>query len=329
MSMSVQSNPNPLVTDATRSKVPLMGVILLIQVAVVTAAVVGAAVAAIRYYLVYAILAFPAIMGFLAGGAISRAAKIGRVRSVGVVTLFAVLTGLLMYGIYRYGDYFLTRQYVYNVAVDRGYTKTLTPEQIQTKIDDYFVQEGGAPGFIGFVNYNAKLGEGIRLSSSYSSSNTSPLTFTLTGTAAWIYWGVEILLIVGLAAVTARKAVNIPFCEKDSRYFANVILGRVPRESADQFLMQAKASNWRAAAALIAPGRGKVVYPYLAVVVQKCPDCNTNDAPLKVVRKLSSRSKSDRTVLTATLTPAQYDDLSGTASQAAMVNPMSASQGAR
>ncbi|HLY24919.1 MAG TPA: hypothetical protein VKQ72_01180, partial [Aggregatilineales bacterium] len=225
--------------------------------------------------------------------------------------------------VYRYGLYFLVRQEIYNVAVSRGYT----PDQIQQKLDDYFIQEGGAPGFIGFVNYSAKVGEGLRLTSSYSSSNTSPATITLTGTLAWIYWGAEILLVTGLAAYQARKAVNVPFCDKDNKYFASVNLGRVPRESADQFLTQAKAGNWSTAAAMIGSPRGKVIYPHLAVVAQKCPDCNTNPVALKVVRKLSSRSSSDRVVLKTTLTPAQYDELAG-AAQAAMANPVPARQGA-
>src|SRR5579859_4001168 len=107
MSVSTQ---NPLVSDVTRSKVPLMGFILLILVTIITGAVVGGIVAASAFYVVYVIFAFPALMGLIAGGAISRAAKMGKVRSVGMITLFAILTGLLMYGVYRYGEYIFFRQ---------------------------------------------------------------------------------------------------------------------------------------------------------------------------------------------------------------------------
>ncbi|HLY27520.1 MAG TPA: hypothetical protein VKQ72_14345, partial [Aggregatilineales bacterium] len=180
------------------------------------------------------------------------------------------------------------------------------------------VQGGGSSDFIGFLNFSAKEGEGISFTSGYTSTSASNAdTLALTGTAAWIYWAAEILGIALVAAFQARKGAKVPFCNTHNRFLTSVNLGRVPRESADQFMAHAKANNWSGTAALISPAGTRISYPYLAVVAQKCPDCNSNNVPLKVVRKISSRSNSDRIVYKATLTPAQYGDLSG-----APQNPM-------
>jgi hypothetical protein len=288
-----------------RSKVPILGLILLILFSVVIGIAIGALVAAIRVYAhFYLVLAFPIFMGALAGGAISAVAKVGKVRSGAVAIFFGLLAGIIMYGTYRYGQYFLEKQQFYNdhPKVDRA--------QLDVAIDESLKDETGQAGFIGYIISTAK--DGIRIvptSSATSSSSSSNLV--LSGPLAYGYWVVEILIILGVAAATAGKSASVPFCDRDGRFFATQNVGRVPKDSADQFMLMAKAGDWQNATLLLDRSRSKVNYPYLEVRVDKCPACNTNPLPLSIVRKMSSKKNTDKVIFKATLTPTQYGDLVG------------------
>lgn len=288
-----------------RSKVPLLGLILLILVSVVTGVVVGGIVAAVDVYLhFYLILVFAIFMGAIAGGAVALAARLGRVRSGAIAVIFAFITGLIMYGSYWYGNYLLLKQQVYEKSPETNRLK------LDAELDLFFAGETGQPGFVGFVMYSAKKGISITSTNNISSS-TRTNDLTLVGPVAYGYWVVEILIILGVGAAAAAKVSNMPFCDRDNRYFITQNLGRVPKDSADQFMLMAKAGDWSGAMLLIDRSRGKVTYPYLEVKVEKCPACNTNPLPLSVVRKISSKKNAEKVIFKATVTPAQYSELAG------------------
>ncbi len=306
-------------STTSRSKAPIMGIILVALAAIVVAVVVGVAAAAIKTYLgIYLIIVFPLVMAFVLAWTINKVAKIGKLRSGGAVVVLAVLAGLLMYGTYRYAEYVFFKQQLYQttltqVTIKAG--KPLTADQINkfnTAFDSELQKDETVGTFLGFVQATAKEGVGIHFGN--SATNTSGgLNFTLSEPLTWVYWALEILAICGVAAASANKGAKDLFCEKDNRFFATQNLGRVDKASADQFMALAKAGDWHGANALIDSSKSKPVYPYLAVSLQKCPACNTNSIPLKVVRKLSSKSSTDKIVLNTTLSPVQYDSMTGSA----------------
>src|SRR5258708_18969096 len=301
-------------STTSRSKAPIMGIILVALAAIVVAVVVGVAAAAIKTYLgIYLIIVFPLVMAFVLAWTINKVAKIGKLRSGGAVVVLAVVAGLLMYGTYRYTEYVFAKQIIYQAALTQ-FTENLghapTAAQLNA-LNDAYTQEESISTFPGFVKATAQEGVGIHFGNS-ATDTSGGLNFTLSEPLTWVYWALEILVICGIAAASTRKATSALFCEKDNRFFVTQNLGRVDKASADQFMALAKAGDWRGASALIDNSKGKPVYPFLAVSLQKCPACNTNPVPLKAVRKLNSKSSTDKIALSTTLTPAQYDDLTGT-----------------
>jgi hypothetical protein len=235
-------------------------------------------------------------MAAAGGWVMTSAIKKGKVRSRSVALIFGRLIGLIIYGTYRIGDYYLTWQQAKSSLGDQ-----ITPL--------------GIDGFVQYTKFQAHEGEHVRFGTSATSSSGG-INFTLSEPLTWGYWLIEVLVVVGGAAFTAANVASEPYCEQDGKFFVKRSLGRVQKEQADQFMAAAKAEDWVLARGFITPstGKGKAVYPFLDVMVSKCPKCNTNPVALTIVRKMSSKNSGDLKVLKATLTPEQYSRLDNTVS---------------
>jgi len=165
-----------------------MSRIALIPVVLVLAAAAGVVVGLVSR-LVYLVIAFPIVMGFvaalLAGLTYSRQLRL-------ITLLVGLVCGLLIYGGYRATRYFIERQNLIDQSMQQY---GISAERASRTLDEVLKEETGSDGFIGYVKAMAK--EGISITSSRSSS--SPIN--LDEKATWIYWGIEILIVVGLGAV--------------------------------------------------------------------------------------------------------------------------------
>src|SRR5258706_7141484 len=222
----------------TRSKVPLFGLILLIFVSVAGAVAIGAITSAIETYLLFNLnIVFALIEGMLAGGAVVLAMRVGKVRSKFVAVIFGILAGLITYGTYWYGDYYLFKQ---QVANDRSGSSRQQSDEL---VDTFFKTETGQPGVVGFLMYQAKEGFGIT-SSSYAGSSARTTDLTLQGTTAYGYYAVELLAICLIAAAAAFRAAGTPFFGRDERLFLNKNLGRGPKNTAGHVFMMVTAGEF-------------------------------------------------------------------------------------
>src|SRR5450432_4051256 len=231
----------------SRSKAPLMGIILIVLAGIIVAVVVGVAEAAIKIYLnLYLIIVFPLIMAVLVGWIVNRTSRIGKLRNATVASVLAVLIGLLAYGSYRYAEYVFFQQQLFQTTLTQV-TETagqpLTPDQLskfQVLYASEFQKDDTVSTFPGFVQARAKEGVAIQFGSSVTDQNTGT-DLTLSEPLTWGYWALEILVICGVAVSQVRKSSNVPFCDRDNRFFVTKKLGRVDKTSADQFMALAKA----------------------------------------------------------------------------------------
>jgi hypothetical protein len=293
---------NGMVTEVKRSSsVPILGLLLLIIVTVIVAVVVGIGVGLLSQ-LFYLIILMPLGMGAIGGWAIAWAVRQGRVRSGFIALIFGLLVGLGIYGIYRYTEYFMFQQEVRQVARERQ--STLTDAQIELAINDQLIEEVGQSGFVGFTLLRAKEGESIKLGRTGSSGTPIKLSTPLT----WGYWGIELLVIAGIAAAMGWSAAQDKFCDNDSKFFTTRSLGLVAGANADAFVGAVRANDLNTARNYIS--RQSSGYPYLEVKVTKCPSCNTNPVELEVFRKVNSKSN-ESAYLKQTLTPEQFTALEG------------------
>jgi hypothetical protein len=285
-----------------RSSVPIFGLILMVLAAVVGGVIIGGIVAFVSQFF-YLILLMPVLMAAAGGWIMKQAVMMGKVRSGAIAFFFGILIGLIIYGTYRFGEYYVERQKAHAELVEQ-FGSQVNSARIDEALDELFLERTGKTGFIGYTLFKAQEGESIRFGRSTSSSGG--LNITLPESLTWIYWLVELLVIAGGAGFMAASVSSEPFCEQDGKFFTKRSLGRVQKEQADAFMTAAKAGDWSQVRSLISPAVGKPVYPYLEVFASKCPNCNTNPVELTAVRKMNSKSSNDMNVLKSTLTPEQY-----------------------
>lgn len=157
--------------------------LLMLPIAIIICVVVGAGMAYIGYNFFSLIIAFPIIMG-LAGGFMAQKviSRTDGERSWWA-TLLGIVLALLVYGVYRYGEYYLTFQ-------------------------DYGTQIKAIATFRNYLDWSAA--QGFSISRTGSSSSNSGVD--IEGQGVWIFWGVEILIMLFMAFSSSHEASQ----EKDS-----------------------------------------------------------------------------------------------------------------
>src|SRR3954464_1372887 len=84
------------------------GFILLLILAIISAAALGGVLFAVDNYLhFYLILIFPMFAGAIAGGLLARGVYTSKVRSPFVAGIIGLLCGVLMYGVYHFASYYV------------------------------------------------------------------------------------------------------------------------------------------------------------------------------------------------------------------------------
>jgi hypothetical protein len=161
---------------------PAGGLVLLFLAAILGGAAIGAVVSLFAHQVIYLVLVFPVVMGFLMGYLIARAVHAGKIRNPRVAIGFAVLAGLVVYASLWVVDFL---QYQNSIA----------------QMD--FL---GRYDFLGFVMERAQ-------------GNENHYILNLGPILIWIYWAVELALIVGLSILVGRRPAYDPFCEPCNRWF--------------------------------------------------------------------------------------------------------------
>ncbi|UJB68404.1 hypothetical protein HRE53_17900 [Acaryochloris sp. 'Moss Beach'] len=257
------------------NKVPGTGWIWLLALSTLGGAVVGGGIALIARW-IYLLLIFPALMGFTSGSATTVAIKKGKVRSPLVGLFFGVLTGLITYGAYHGGEYFLTRQsFAKEIEAELG--QDLDSADMNALMDTFFQEETGSSGFVGYLKFSAK--QGLSIGRAGSSSDGIPLNETFT----WIYWLIELAIIEAISVIMAKSAAKDPFCETcDQWYGQGQRMGTVADEQSEVFLKVLEADQIVQAATHIQPRAATI--PYLEVDQRQCPGCHQGEVVLEVQR---------------------------------------------
>lgn len=214
-------------------KFSVAGLIIGLIVILLVAVVLGVIVAIVGNFF-YLIPLFPILMAVASGFLGSKAVAMGKVRGWFLALIIGLLVGAALYGAYRVGEYGVA---LYNVVQeDRLGGKDndiLAGMQLaQTRYDSYLRRNFGQTGFIGFVLDMADQGLTITRG---SSSNGTNLGTEIT----YIYWGLEILAVLGVAVYTAISQSNAPYNEGENRWVANeefTPIGVVTRQQSKAFI---------------------------------------------------------------------------------------------
>lgn len=261
-------------------RITFEGLILLLLTMIVVGAIAGGIVAFVSVHL-YLVVLFPLLMGMVAGGAVALVVKTTRVRNPFLAAFAGILTGLAIYGVYQVGAYLLFRQSTIQDMITQGATD---PNRASAAFDQVLQRRTGTTGFIGFLKYTAA--SGISIVPTDSASDTP--TDTLKGTAVYVYWGLELLGIVFIAAALAIQPARQPFCENCNTWYAGRgLLGSVERKQSREFVKLLKSGQFVEAKALFGTPQK---FPYTNLEMAFCKTCQTS--PIVVTaRQVVRRSR--------------------------------------
>jgi NAD/NADP transhydrogenase beta subunit len=206
------------------NRVPLIGLVLLILTTIIGGGMLGELVYLIGEHL-YLVIIFPLAMGLLGGVLINIAAHVGKVRNPALTMVFGVLIGLAIYGTYRYAEYYQGFRSDVRDEVKSYLGNQYDENDLQDYIDLVLEDETGSTGFVGYVKLSAD--EGISITSSRASTTNSGAMFR--GTGSYVYWGIELLVILFVARYVASITAKQPFCETTNEWYkSEEYVGTIP-----------------------------------------------------------------------------------------------------
>jgi hypothetical protein len=265
------------------NRVPLPGLLLMI-----TAAVVGGLGAGVITYFVsrelYLVVVFPILLGLLCGWIAALVVQIGRVRAPLAAGAFGVLMALILYGTYRYADYYWGFRGDLKKHFEDAIDQKITDDQYQA-FEDMALQEAvDATGFVGYTKLTAR--EGITIT---KATRLTGGGLTLKGGVLYVYWMIEIGLISYFAAAGAYRSARKPFSEQTGDWYGPAQrVGTLPAESISAFVALMQQGQLAQAGALTVPEGGDPPRTDVAIYRSAAPD----DELVLVMQRLVNRRSS-------------------------------------
>lgn len=177
-------------------------IILSLIAAIIVGGIAGFLMALAEQNGFYLIILVPLIAGALVGFATFLPVIRQQDTPSAPLIVAAIIGGLVAVGVYWYGLY--TLQINDAVASFQEEDSSVTREEVVEFIDEYLESEYGQTGVIGFVMDYAESGFSINRTLGSSSSGG----IDIQGTVAYIFFGVEALLLIGAAVGTVVRRKN-------------------------------------------------------------------------------------------------------------------------
>jgi hypothetical protein len=249
--------------------------------------------------LFYLVIVFPVFMGCTGGIVMILAIRQGKVRNPAIATLFAVLSGMIMYGSLHGAGYWQFKQLAAEEITKEQ--EVASGNQSNKIIDTFLEVETGSKGFLGYLKYEAQQGVSI--------GRPGRTQTNLGETGTWIYWLIELAIIDITIGAIAYLSAKQPFCENGDRWYQSwEHIGSVNPQCSENFLDLLQNDLFGQAGKLIDPLQG-VHAANLEVYLQRCPCCKFGD-PVLTVNAISKYLNSElklKQVAQGVLSLSQYN----------------------
>jgi hypothetical protein len=257
-------------------RIPFGGLIGLILATSIGSVVIGGLVFAVSHF-IYLIVLFPFLMGALGGGILIWVVSSSKIRSPIIAGLFGLLMGVGIIGVNRFAEYYIDFRNGAREAIVEESGDNITDQELDEFIDFVLEDETGSTGFIGYLKYSASLGTTITRT---ASSSSSPLT--LDETATWVYWGVELLIVAGVAAAMAFNAARKPFNEDAGDWYSPLgqWVGSVDWKARKEFYRNVQGGDANAAFRMVTTQA--LPAPRVDVFVLSSPNAPTSESILDI-----------------------------------------------
>lgn len=249
------------------NRVPPAGLALLITAAIVG----GLGLGVITYFVsreIYLVVVFPILLGLAGGALTAAAAQTGKVRAPVIAGVFGVLTVLILYGVYRYADYYWGFRGDLREELEKEWDQELSDAQYQD-MEDYALElSTGSTGFVGYTKLTAQ--EGITISRATGPSDSG---LTLKDSVAYAYWGIEILVLIYFGWTTPYRRAKKPFSEQTGEWFGKAeTIGSLPPHAVPVFVDLVQQEQFAQAGALVAFQGGSPSRTDVALYRSATPD---------------------------------------------------------
>jgi hypothetical protein len=169
----------------------------------------------------YLILLMPVLWGLAIGLAAAGGVRVGKRRSAALALAVGAIGGLLSYGLYH----LLDNAYVRSEVKKEIARQMEEPGDVDALYDMVLRTKYGKAGFFGELAMRAEMGMSIGRPG--RSTESKPL---VTGIGMYIYWGIELLAVAGVACLLPLGAVREPFCEPCGKWYVKAELARVAED---------------------------------------------------------------------------------------------------
>lgn len=252
---------------------PISGLILMLIASIVAGVAAGLALFAVEFYLnIYLVVVFPILGAALVGGLLVLVIRSSKIRNPLLAGLIAGLGGLVMMGTYHFTAYFIGFRGEVRTAIEEEISEAVTDADLDEFINSVLKDEVGQDGFVGYLQYSAR--EGISITRATTTSSTGGIQ--LKDNLVWIYWGVELLIAIGVAWGIAAKQAHEPFDETaESWYGKPEFLATADWKSRKALSEALKKGDFQAAGALLTTANLK--YPRADIRFRRSPNSSAAD----------------------------------------------------
>lgn len=256
---------------------PISGLILMLIATIAVGVAAGLALFAVDFYIkFYLVLAFPIIGAFLVGGLLLVIVRASRIRNPLLAGLIAGLGGLIMMGTYHFASYFIGFRSDVRTFIEEEVGEPISDADLDEFLSEILQDEVGQDGFVGYLQLTAR--EGISITRATSTSDTGGLE--LKDGLVWGYWGLELLIAIGVAWGMASKQARDPFDESaESWYGKSEYMGTVDWKSRNAFKDALKKGDFQGAGALLTSANLK--YPRADIRLRRSPNPSAADVYLE------------------------------------------------
>ncbi len=254
--------------------------------------------------LIYLVFVFPLVIGIVNGSIIADLVEKAKLRRPTQVIILSVISAVAIYGMLHYGRY---AGFVVSTSseISSDASEALEVENLSMAkafLDYALEEETGHPGFLGYMLYRANEGISIGRLARSRSVNLGPVL-------TWMYWLLELGIILGVTIQKGRKATNARVCEAcGSLYGGEKHLGGTTSTNEPLLVELIRQKDFAEMGRLI---KKNADLPSIEVYFQGCKICGKSPSQL-VVRHAFQGAKGDlrfRDALQTTLPPAESAQL--------------------
>lgn len=246
---------------------------------------------------IYLVVLFPMLMAGFGGGLLMLVVKGTKVRSPILAGLFGLLLGVGMIGVMHSLQYYVDfRGEFHDAAIKRN--PSITPEQEQALLDKFFQDETHDTGIVGYLKFSAR--QGLTITRGVSND------MNLDERGVWVYWGIELVTVMVIAAGLAFNAARQPFNEDAGQWYPDgSIVANVNWKQRKEFKKLLKAGDYAGASKLVTPGTSTNL-PYLGLNVQRTPNVPESYVILNIQEvRWYRRRQIEKTIIRGVLTPSE------------------------